>query len=113
MPVFIEKDCTLCLVPSPIWGFTNKIIKPAKLIRGTQHFHFVGLGVICAKQHFEFFPKPRWSDSLNSCSHTLSAKTPTFCSTENKDTGRVKDQQNPDARTTGKNAEQNVIGGGE
>lgn len=111
MPVFIEKDCTLCLTPSPIWGLTNKIIKPAKLIRVTQHFHFVGLSVICAKQHFEFLPKPRWSDSLNSHSHILNTNTPTFSSAENQDTGRVKDQQNPDSRTTGKNAKQNLVGG--
>lgn len=83
MPVFIEKDCMLCLAFSPIWGLTNKIIKPAQLIRGIQHFHFVGLSVICAKQHLEFFPKP---DSLNSHSHTLNANTSIFSSAENKDT---------------------------
>lgn len=107
MPVFIEKDCTLCLAPSPIWGLTNKIIKTAKLIRGTQHFHFVGLNVICAKQYFEFFPKPRWSDSLNCRSHTRNANPPTF---KNQDTGKVKDRQNPDLKT-GKDAEQNLVGG--
>lgn len=92
MPVFIEKDCILCLAPSPIWGLTNRIIKTAKLIRGTQYFHFVGFSYICAKQHFEFFPKSRWPDTLNSCSHTVNTNKPTFGSTENQDTEWIKDQ---------------------
>jgi len=92
MPVFIEKDCILCLAPSPIRGLTDKIIKTAKLIRGSQHFHFVGMSEICAKQHFAFLPKSRWSDSLNSCSHTPNANKPAFVSTENQDTEGIKDQ---------------------
>lgn len=103
MPVFTEKNCILCLAPSPMWGLTDKIIKTAQLIRGSQNFHFAGMSEICAKQYFAFLPKSRWSDSLNSYSHAPNANKPTFVSTENQDTEGIKDQWITGCRTREKN----------